>query len=81
MCMPIPERVRVPFASEPPRSKVRMGFIIAWLTALTLGFGVLALQLAPIHQEQLESIEHIRTLYDSIVEILRHLDIEPGIST
>ena len=51
---------------------------MAWLLALTLAYGVLALQLGPIHQEQLESIEHIKTLYNSLLEIFNHLDIQPG---
>ena len=51
---------------------------MAWLVALTLAYLTLALQLGPIHQEQLESIEHIRTLYNSLLEIFNHLDIQPG---
>ena len=57
---------------------MRQGFLVAWLVALTLAYFVLALQLGPIHQEQLESIEHIRTLYNSLLEIFNHLDIQPG---
>ena len=57
---------------------MRQGFLVAWLLALTLAYGVLALQLGPIHQEQLESIEHIKTLYNSLLEIFNHLDIAPG---
>ena len=57
---------------------MRQGFLIAWLLALTLAYAVLALQLGPIHQEQLESIEHIRTLYNSLLQLFNHLDITPG---
>ena len=60
---------------DPP---MRQGFLIAWLLALTLAYGTLALQLGPIHQEQLESIEHIRTLYNSLLQLFNHLDITPG---
>ena len=51
---------------------------MAWLVALTLAYLTLALQLGPIHAEQLESIEHIKTLYNSLLEIFNHLDIAPG---
>jgi len=57
---------------------MRQRFLVAWLLALTLAYFVLALQLGPIHAEQLESIEHIRTLYNSLLEIFNHLDIQPG---
>ena len=57
---------------------MRQGFLIAWLLALTLAYATLALQLGPIHQEQLESIEHIRTLYNSLLQLFNHLDITPG---
>ena len=57
---------------------MRQGFLIAWLLALTLAYGTLALQLGPIHAEQLESIEHIRTLYNSLLQLFNHLDITPG---
>ena len=57
---------------------MRQGFTIAWLLALTLAYGVLAVQLGPIHAEQLESIEHIRTLYNSLLQLFNHLDITPG---
>ena len=57
---------------------MRQRFLVAWLLALTLAYLVLALQLGPIHAEQLESIEHIRTLYNSLLEIFNHLDIQPG---
>ena len=60
---------------DPP---MRQGFLIAWLLALTLAYATLALQLGPIHAEQLESIEHIRTLYNSLLELFNHLDIKPG---
>ena len=57
---------------------MRQGFVIAWLLALTLAYGVLAVQLGPIHQEQLETIQHIQTLYNSLLELFNHLDITPG---
>ena len=57
---------------------MRQRFLVAWLLALTLAYFVLALQLGPIHAEQLESIEHIKTLYNSLLEIFNHLDIQPG---
>ena len=57
---------------------MRQGFLIAWLLALTLAYGTLALQLGPIHAEQLETIQHIQTLYNSLLELFNHLDITPG---
>ena len=57
---------------------MRQGFVIAWLVALTLAYIPLALQLGPIHREQLEAIQHIQTLYNSLLEIFNHLDIQPG---
>jgi len=57
---------------------MRQGFLVAWLVALTLAYLTLAVQLGPIHAEQLESIEHIKTLYNSLLEIFNHLDIQPG---
>ena len=57
---------------------MRQGFVIAWLLALTLAYGTLALQLAPIHQEQLESIQHIQTIYQTILELYNQLNIRPG---
>ena len=57
---------------------MRQGFVIAWLLALTLAYATLALQLGPIHSEQLETIEHIRTLYNSLLELYNQLNITPG---
>ena len=57
---------------------MRQRFLIAWLLALTLAYGVLAVQLGPIHAEQLETIEHIQTLYNSLLQLFNHLDIQPG---
>ena len=57
---------------------MRQGFLIAWLLALTLAYFVLALQLAPIHAEQLEAIQHIQTIYQSILELYNQLNITPG---
>ena len=57
---------------------MRQGFLIAWLLALTLAYGTLALQLGPIHAEQLESIQHIQTIYQSILELYNQLNIRPG---
>ena len=59
-------------------SPMRQGFLIAWLLALTLAYGTLALQLGPIHAEQLESIQHIQTIYQSILELYNQLNITPG---
>ena len=59
-------------------SAMRQGFLIAWLLALTLAYGTLALQLGPIHAEQLESIRHIQTIYQSILELYNQLNITPG---
>ena len=57
---------------------MRPGFLVAWLLALTLAYFVLALQLAPIHAEQLEAIQHIQTIYQSILELYNQLNITPG---
>ena len=57
---------------------MRQGFLVAWLLALTLAYLVLALQLAPIHAEQLEAIQHIQTIYQSILELYNQLNITPG---
>ena len=57
---------------------MRPGFLIAWLLALTLAYFVLALQLGPIHAEQLEAIQHIQTIYQSILELYNQLNITPG---
>ena len=57
---------------------MRQGFLIAWLLALTLAYATLALQLGPIHQEQLESIEHIQTIYQTILDLYNQLNITPG---
>ena len=51
---------------------------MAWLVALTLAYFVLALQLGPIHREQLEAIQHIQTIYQSILELYNQLNITPG---
>ena len=60
---------------DPP---MRQGFLIAWLLALTLAYATLALQLGPIHAEQLESIQHIQTIYQTILELYNQLNITPG---
>ncbi len=57
---------------------MRQRFLVAWLLALTLAYFVLALQLGPIHAEQLESIQHIQTIYQSILELYNQLNITPG---
>ena len=57
---------------------MRQRFLVAWLLALTLAYFVLALQLAPIHAEQLEAIQHIQTIYQSILELYNQLNITPG---
>ena len=61
---------------------MRQGFLIAWLLALTLAYATLALQLGPIHAEQLESIQHIQTIYQTIyqtiLELYNQLNITPG---
>ena len=57
---------------------MRQRFLVAWLLALTLAYLVLALQLAPIHREQLEAIQHIQTIYQSILELYNQLNITPG---
>ena len=57
---------------------MRQRFLVAWLVALTLAYFVLALQLAPIHAEQLEAIQHIQTIYQSILELYNQLNITPG---
>ena len=57
---------------------MRQGFLVAWLVALTLAYFVLALQLGPIHAEQLEAIQHIQTIYQSILELYNQLNITPG---
>ena len=57
---------------------MRQGFLVAWLVALTLAYFVLALQLGPIHREQLEAIQHIQTIYQSILELYNQLNITPG---
>ena len=59
-------------------SPMRQGFLIAWLLALTLAYATLALQLGPIHAEQLESIQHIQTIYQTILELYNQLNITPG---
>ena len=59
-------------------SSMRQGFLIAWLLALTLAYGTLALQLGPIHAEQLESIQHIQTIYQTILDLYNQLNITPG---
>ncbi len=57
---------------------MRQRFLVAWLLALTLAYFVLALQLGPIHAEQLEAIQHIQTIYQSILELYNQLNITPG---
>ena len=57
---------------------MRQRFLVAWLVALTLAYLVLALQLGPIHQEQLEAIQHIQTIYQSILELYNQFNITPG---
>ena len=57
---------------------MRQGFLIAWLLALTLAYATLALQLGPIHAEQLESIQHIQTIYQTILDLYNQLNITPG---
>ena len=57
---------------------MRQGFLVAWLVALTLAYLTLALQLGPIHAEQLEAIQHIQTIYQSILELYNQLNITPG---
>ena len=57
---------------------MRQGFLIAWLLALTLAYATMALQLGPIHAEQLESIQHIQTIYQTILDLYNQLNITPG---